>query len=379
MLPRFLASFTVAPALAVLVAVSPAAAAGQTQASPSKTAPAIKTTSAKGAGAATARKFVPKRLPWGDPDISGNFSTKNEMNTPMERPAEFAGRRIEDVTAAELAKANEVRRREALAAAPYPGGGSRARGVAIAVPVHWLDNLDTDNSRPWLVVDPPDGKIPPLTEQAKQRAAAAVEARRGRGTADSFTDRSWSDRCISFGAPTFAAGLYGASYQILQSKDYVAIRYEMIHETRLIPIEGRGAARPHNNSALSTFEGDAVGHWEGDTLVVDTKNFNGRINSFSAYRASGTTLHLIERFTRTAPNKVEVMTTIDDPATWTRPWSWSVPLTEDDGQPVFEYACHEGNYGLRNILSAGRSDDKKGIKSSDSVDSQDDLKGDFDQ
>jgi hypothetical protein len=362
----------------VLAAVSPAAVAGQTQAPPSRTAPATKTTGTNRAGAA-AGKFVPKRLPWGDPDISGNFSTKNEMNTPMERPAQFADRRIEDVTAAELAKANEVRRREALAAAPYPGGGSRALGVAIAVPVHWLDNLDTENSRPWLLVDPPDGKIPPVTEQARQRAAAAAEARRGRGTADSYTDRSWSDRCISWGAPTFASGLYGASYQILQSRDYVAIRYEMIHETRMIPIEGRGAARPHNNAALGTFEGDAIARWEGDTLVVDTRNFNGRLNNFSAYRASGTTLHLIERFTRTAPNKVEVMTTIADPTTWTRPWSWSIPLTEDDGQPVFEYACHEGNYGLRNILSAGRSDDKKGIRSSDSVDLQDDLKAEVEQ
>src|SRR5207302_3275913 len=121
--------------------------------------PAGKSTAVKGGAATTAGKFVPKRLSWGDPDLSGNFTTKDEANTPFERPNEFAGKRLEDVTPEELAAANEARRRKALADAPYPGGGSRERGVAIAVPIHWFDSLDTNNSRAWFVTDPPDGKI----------------------------------------------------------------------------------------------------------------------------------------------------------------------------------------------------------------------------
>jgi len=325
---------------------------------------------------APAKKFAPKRLPWGDPDLQGNFTGKDNMNTPFERPEEFAGRRIEDITPAEMDKANEARRHRALAGAPYPGGGSRARGVAIAVPIHWFDSLDAVNVRPWFVTDPPDGKVPPQTAEATKRAADQAASRRGRGTADSYTDRSLGDRCIVMGTPAgkMTPALYGASYQILQTKDYVAIRYEMPHETRIIPIQGRGATRQqHNVRALSTYFGESVAKWEGDTLVVDTTNFNSKVN----FRGASTNLHLIERYTRTAARTVDVTMTVEDPTTFARPWSFSVPLIEDDGQPIFEYACHEGNYGLRNILSAGRTDDKKGIRSSDSVDAQADLLDEF--
>src|SRR5438876_4382670 len=210
--------------LGVLGLVGPVRAAAQ---APATKKPAI----AKGSEreAAGTRKYIAPRLPWGDPDLSGNFTTKDEANTPFERPDQFAGKRIEDVTAAELAAANVVRRREALAAAPYPGGGSRERGVAIAVPIHWFDSLDSENSRPWFVIDPPDGKVPPLTEEAKKRQADALAVRRARGTADSYTDRSYGDRCIGFGVPASRPlpAIYGNSIQILQTKDYVAIRYEM--------------------------------------------------------------------------------------------------------------------------------------------------------
>ena len=320
---------------------------------------------------ATARKFVAKRLAWGDPDISGNYTTKDEANTPFERPDEFAGKRIEDVTPQEMAAANDQRRRQALADAPYPGGGSRARGVAIAVPIHWFDSLDTTNARPWFVTDPPDGKIPPLSDAGKKRAADIAAARGQRGTADSWTDRSPGDRCIAWaiGPARILPTLYGNSVQILQSKDYVAIRYEHVHETRLIPLAGRAAARPHNSASLVYYYGDALAHWEGDTLVVETANYNGKL----PYRGSSPQLKTIERFTKVAPNKLAFSATFEDPATWTRPWTFSLPWTEDDTQPIFEYACHEGNYGLRNILSAGRSDDRKGIKSSNNVDAQEDL------
>ena len=366
---RLLTSLCAAPVVAALILVAPASINGQTPPTAKKPATVP--------GAARNKGWVAQRLPWGDPDVQGNFTTKEEMNTPMERPDQFAGRRIEDVSPQELALANRERQRRALANAPYPGGGSRALGIAIAVPVHWFDNLDSVNSRPWLVIDPPDGKIPPQTDEARQRAASRSKAQLERGTADSFTDRSIGDRCISFGAPSMVSGGYGGSYQIVQTKDFIAIRYEMVHEARLIPIEGRGGARLHNGPRLRTYAGDAVARWEGDTLVVDTTNYNDQ----TTYRGvPAERLHLIERFRRTAAKKVELAVTVDEPHTWTRPWTYSIPLTEDDGQPIFEYACHEGNYGLRNILSAGRSDDRKGIKSSNDADSQADLRrGEFDE
>jgi hypothetical protein len=328
----------------------------------------------KKAPAAQANPWTPPRTPWGDPDLQGNFTTRDEMNTPMERPDQWAGKRPEDITVQELAEANQKRQRAALASAPFPGGGSVSKGVAIAVPIHWLDHLDSVSSRPWFVVDPPDGKIPPLTDAAKSRMAAQAVARQARGTADSYTDRTLSDRCVGFGPPFFNQALYGASYQILQTKDYVAIRSEMLHEARMIPIQARAGSRPHPNASVRTLHGDGVAHWEGNTLVVETSNFSGRGGAgWIPYRLADSNLKLTERFTRVAPNKVNVVTTVEDPTTWARGWTWAIPLTEDDTQAIFEYACHEGNLGLRNILSAGRSDDAKGIKSSDSVDAQGDL------
>jgi hypothetical protein len=356
---RFVTSLCAGLTLAGFVIAAPALA-GQTP------APA-----AKGQSQTQTKKFIPKRLPWGDPDIQGNFTYKDEANTPFERPEKWAGRRLEDITAEEMVKANEERRREALAGAPYPGGGSRALGVAIAVPIHWFDSLDTNNARPWFVFDPPDGKVPPLTDAAKQRMADAAARRRLRGTADSFTDRSITDRCIAGGiSAARLPTLYGNSAQILQTKDYVAIRYEGFHETRIIPIEGRGVPRERMTSGLAAIQGNAIGHWEGDTFVIVTTNYNGRQ---LVRGVAGPGLKATERFRRVAPDKVEFSATFEDSTSWTRPWSFGMPWTEDDTQAVMPYECHEGNYGLRNILSAGRSDDRKGIKSSDDVDSQGDL------
>ena len=329
-----------------------ASTAGQAQ----TTAPKRPATGAGTPAARSSKGWVPPRTPWGDPNLQGNFTTKEELNTPFERPEEFAGRRIEDVTPQEMAALNEQRRQTAVENAPFITG-SRTAGIAIGVPIHWLDTLDTVNSRPWFVIDPPDGRIPPLTVQAQQRAAAAAAARQGRTVGDSFIDRSLADRCISRGVPQMTQANYGASYQILQSKDYVSIRYEMIHEARLIPIDGRAAARPHVSQTIRSYFGDAVARWDGNTLVVDTTNFSDKQN----YRGAGENLHMIERFIRTAPNKVEYTVTLEDSTTWPRPWTYSVPLTEDDGQPIFEYACHEGNYGIRNILAGGREDQKRGI------------------
>jgi hypothetical protein len=150
-------------------------------------------------------------------------------------------------------------------------------------------------------------------------------------------------------------GAYGNSFQILQGPGFVAIRYEMIHETRVIPLDGR----PHPGKGIHLDMGDARGHWEGNTLVVETTNFRPR----SAYRnAAADTLRLIERFTRATPARIEWSVTVDDPSTWTRPWTFAIPLTMNDSERIMQYECHEGNQAIRNILSAARVTDEHGRK-----------------
>ena len=219
----------------------------------------------------------------------------------------------------------------------------------------WLDSFKHEKgSVAWFVTEPSDGKIPPQTAQGQQRAAARAEARRvsGRGPADSFEDRSLFDRCITRGLPgSMMPAIYGNSYRIVQGKGFVAIQYEMIHETRVIPLDGR----PHVGRNIRLDMGDARGHWEGDTLVVETTNFNPR----SVYRqANPETLRLTERFTRVAPDKINWSVTVDDASTWVRPWTFAVPLTIADTEPLMEYGCHEGNYAMTNILSGARAEER---------------------
>lgn len=299
--------------------------------------------------------WTPPRTPWGDPDIQGNFTTKDEANTPFERPEKWAERAIESITPEELAADIVERQQRAIEFAPFFGGGEPEDGVAIAVPIHWFDNLAAVNSRPWFVIDPPEGKVPPITSQTQANA----RERRGNmgGLRNTYLDRSLGDRCIAWGAwrlPT----IYGNSYQIVQSKDYVVLRQEQVHEARIIPIGDRAPLDP----AVRHYLGDGRGHWEGNTLVVVTTNFHPNMNvrGFAADARSTIpvgNLRLIERFTRISPKKVEWTMTFDDPTVWARPWTFSLPMTEDDSQIIFEYACHEGNYGLANILSAGRKAD----------------------
>jgi hypothetical protein len=265
----------------------------------------------------------------------------------MEKPDGLRAKGSEEVEDSEFAEIVKERNKQIVERAPLAGG------VTGAGPTHWYENYDARNSRLWLVVDPPDGKIPTETEGAKARAAARNEARArsGRGPADSWEDRSLYDRCISLSVPgSMTPKIYGNSYEIYQAPDYVAIRYEMVHETRIIPLDGR----PHVGSAIRQYMGDGRGRWEGNTLVVETTNFHPNVNN----RGATEQLRLIERFTAISPEKVEWSVTYDDPKTWTKPWTFAMRLTKDSSQQIFEYACHEGNYGLRNILSAARSEEK---------------------
>jgi hypothetical protein len=328
-----------------------------------------------GQGAAPAaragQKYNAPRTPWGDPDISGNLSNKYEVGTPLERPAEYEGRRIDSFTAAELAAIAQARQELVLLNYPHQGDADNPAGN-LGGPNTWGDRFEiSKGTRPWLVIDPPDGKIPPLTAEGRKRGAGGAGRAANRTTVpgpeaawDVWRDQqnvSLYDRCISRGLPgSMMPASYGNSYQIMQTPGYVAIRYEMVHETRIIPLDGR----PHAPSAISQYMGNARGRWEGDTLVVETRNLR------TGYRgANPATFKLVERFTRVAPKIIDWQVTIDDPSTWTRPWTFSMPLTENDNEAIVEYACHAGNYSMPLRLRAGRTAEieaaeaaKKGIK-----------------
>jgi hypothetical protein len=284
------------------------------------------------------------RTPWGDPDLQGNYTNLYEQGTPLERPKEFDGRSIDQVRGEELAK---------IKAAVQARTINNFEGPIHAPNNWWQDALDLKRgSQAWLIVDPPDGHIPALTSEGERRASAARQLIYNGGS-DSWEDRSLYDRCITRGLPgSMMPAIYGNSYQILQGPGFVAIRYEMIHETRMIPLD----TRPHAGGKVRFDMGDARGHWDGDTLVVETTNFKGR----TAYRnANPDRLKITERFTRIAPDKVRWSVTLDDPTTWTRPWTFEMPLTENNSEPLMPYECHEGNYGLRNILSAARAEERE--------------------
>ncbi len=225
-------------------------------------------------------------------------------------------------------------------------------------PTHLIfDSFERRNSRAWLVTDPPDGKIPALTPEAQQRlqrpqrGGVSTNANPA-GPFDSYTDMGLYDRCITRGIPNsmLPAG-YGSNYEIHQGPGYASITYEMIHETRIVPLDGR----PHVRNKIHLDLGDARGHWEGDTLVIETTNFTAR----SAYRGATEDLKMTERFKPLSASTVDWSVTFDDPHTWARPWTFTMKLTKKDRtQQVFEYACHEGNYAMPNILSAQRAAEK---------------------
>jgi hypothetical protein len=312
---------------------------------------AAQTTAAK-----AAKPYSPPKTAWGDPDISGTYTNTAESGTPFERPVEFEGKTLDQITPAELAKAIEQRNQRKVDRAPLLGGES---GTG-AGPIHWFEDYNAKNSRPWMVTDPPDGKVPPITDEAKQRAAAVIAKRRGgdsynTGPFDGPEDLTLYVRCISRGIPgSMMPAIYGNSYQIVQGQGWVGIRYEMVHETRIIPLDGR----PHASSNILLDMGDARGHWEGNTLVVETTNIKER----SAFRGASSHLKLTERFTPKGPNALEWSVTSDDAHTWTRPWTFAMTLTHDENQPVYEYACHEGNHGLYDILSAARAEEAAAAK-----------------
>jgi len=281
------------------------------------------------------------RTPWDEPDLQGIWTGNPSHGIPLERP---------------------VNAGETESLTPQQAAARRERGTLGSIwgyEREWRDTtLGYDKSAPSrqvaMVIDPPSGRIPPMTEKGRELAAAAREARGyARGELVSGPeDLPNFVRCITRGLPgLMMPGIYNNGLQIVQSPGYVAIQKEMIHETRVIPT----TAKPHLGPKLKQWLGSSRGHWEGDTLVVQVKGFNGR----AAYRGSSENMILTERYRRIDENTLEYQFTVDDPTVWTRPWTGMFRYAKDDSQyELVEYACHEGNYGMTNILSAARSKDK---------------------
>jgi hypothetical protein len=309
-------------------------------------APSADANTAAGSAASGARAA---RTSWGDPNIEGTYTNKDENGTPFERPDTLAGKSRESFTAADMA-ALIAERQETAQRAAARIGGSRDNDTG-AGPTHWYEHLGAVNSRPWFVSEPADGKVPPITDAARERAAAQRTAFARREAPDTYTDMSLYDRCITIGLPgSMMPMIYGNAYEITQAPGFVAIRYEMVHETRVIPLDGSAHASP----SFDFYMGDARGHWDGDTLVVETTN----IRPAAAYRNASEDLKIIERFKPT-PEGLSWEVRFEDPATWTAPWAFEMPLKRSAEAAPFEYACHEGNLGLGNILSAARAAERE--------------------
>lgn len=332
------------PAITVLAAIggvllAPASATGQAL------------SAGKSSKANTAKAWTPPRTPDGHPDLQGIWSISTL--TPLERPKELAGKSFftpEEAAAFEKRTIQQVNtdRRGNDPSSDLDGAYNESckdRGDKVLA-----------SGQTSLIVDPPDGRIPPMTAAAQKRVEEVVTWRRLH-PADGPESFNWWTRCITRGLPLRPTG-YNNNYQIVQTPGYVVLYHEMINEARVIPLDGR----PHIPSSIRSYLGDGRGHWEGDTLVVDTTNFVDDYNSTGSgpgWFIGG--LHLIERFTRVDAKTINYEFTIDDPATFAKSWTARFPMTTIPG-PIFEYACHEGNYAMTGSLSGARAEEKRAGK-----------------
>jgi len=294
------------------------------------------------------KPYVVPKTPDGQPDLQGYWT--NNTYTPLERPANVTKEFYTPEEA--LAAAKRSAEREASQIDSTPG---TVNDVHYDFTQFGLDKSQTvlnSNLRTSMITDPPDGKIPPVTHEGKKRAAAKAAQRPPQSaTYDMVQNIVIGSRCIYQGAgPPMLPPGYNPGYQIIQGENYVMILIEAGHETRIIPLDGR----PHPPKTVREWLGDSRGHWEGNTLVVETTNFNDRVN----FRGASENLKVIERFTRTADDTIRYQFTIDDPSTWEKTWSAELPFTKMDG-PIFEHACHEGNYGIANTLAGVRAQEKR--------------------
>jgi hypothetical protein len=296
--------------------------------------------------ASSAKPWAAPRTADGAPDLQGSWT--NDTYTPFERPAELAGK--EYFTTEE-------------AAAFFKSRDERLRGQS-KTDIHYDDAIwqaenygKVENRRTSLIVEPHDGKLPPLTAEGQSRLAHQKATQRAAPETISAQSRSLGERCISWGnvGPPMLPPTYAANLEIMQTRDAVLIRHELMHDTRIVYLDGR----PHPGPDVQWMAGHSIGHWEGQTLVVDTTNFT----PFTNFRGSPQNtrqdifatehLRVTERFTRSDGNTIHYSFKVEDPETWTAPWSGEMSIRKTE-ERIYEYACHEGNYGLANILRAAR-------------------------
>ena len=297
------------------------------------------------------------RTPWGDPDLQGTWT--NTTTTPLQRPTDLASK--EFLTAEEHAVRDQQvalsvdldHRYRPTSAGPVTVG---------AYNNYWMER-GTLGTRTSLVVDPPDGRLPPMTPEEQALQGRGHVSSFSSGRFDSVEDFNALDRCISRGMPgAMMPGFYNHNYQILQTPDHVVILVEMVHDARIIPLDGHSPLP----AAVRQWMGDSRGRWEGDTLVVESTNFANKVNGrqeLGHTEGGGTVfggdenLRLVERFTRVSDDAINYEFTVVDPTVWEAPWTASMPMTAIDG-PLFEYACHEGNYSMENILAGARVEEE---------------------
>jgi len=343
---RFLASIGALAVTAAIVSSMPVAVASQAPAPGKAKTPAA------------AKSYTPPRTADGHPDLQGLWDFRNVI--PLERPSQYASKEfLTDEEAAEFERSaserlNMDRRDDDPTRTPAVVNGAPATAdVARAYNEFWYDfgKKFVGSKRSSLIVDPPDGKIPPLTPQAKKRADD-YEERRAR-PASGPEDLRIGERCImGFNAgPPMLPGAYNNNMQLFQTPDYVAIVTEMVHNTRIIPLGGGPQL------SIPQWSGNSRGHWEGNTLVVETKGFYAN----TSFANSGPNMHLIEKFSRIDADNLLYEFTVSDPTTWTKPFTAQVPMRKSS-ESLFEYACHEGNYGIKGILSAARAVEKEAAK-----------------
>lgn len=329
---------------------------------------ALKATSPGNTAGNTGKTWTPAKTPWGDPDIQGTWTSDDTWGVPMERPAQYGDRlyltedelkarekaveaskqRIENPSDENHSPAKRQLEAAAKGESTAPAAGAFGRGVdAAPVPGQFGEYARRASKQTSQIVDPPNGRIPELTAEGKAKQAAA-RALRGK-TPETWTDWSIYDRCITRGvAGSIIPVIYGNGLEIVQTPGYVAIRYEMVHDTRIIPTDGRA----HMPSSIRSYMGDPVGHWEGNTLVVETTNFNDKMGvgpNGGGFQSED--MKLTERFTRVADNTINYELTVDDPKTYTAKWKIAFPITHEPGYQIFEYACHEGNMAMRNMIT----------------------------
>jgi hypothetical protein len=309
--------------------------------------------------------FVQPKTPWGDPDLQGFWPGGEMQGVPLQRPTRFGTRNV--LTDEEFAqRGKDIKSEEELLVAEIDVFTAKIDpNCAIRCPTspqpHWQET-GKPSRQASLIIDPADGRQPPLSAEGQKRQAdqqAEARARRERlqgREADTYLDRSLYDRCITRGVMgSLLPTIYNNGNEIVQGPGFVVIRNEMIHEARVVPLDGR----PHRAGSLKSYMGDSRGHWDGNTLVVVTTNLNGMTGvGGNGGGRSSERLTITERFTMLDKDTLQYTATIDDPGTWTRPWTLSFPWKREPVYGMFEYACHEGNYAMRNILSISRAAEK---------------------